>query len=78
MAEHLQIRGGAGPEIAAAIAAVVASIEAEEKAALASQRRPIHRSQWIEVGRPLEHIAPVPADEYALRPGQAPDDVPPV
>ncbi len=73
MAEHIEIAGGASPEIAAAIAALVGAIEAEEKAALATQRRPIHRSQWIEAGRPLEHLAPVPPDEYRKRPGQAPD-----
>ena len=73
MAEHIEIAGGASPEIAAAIAAVVGAIEAEEKAALATQRRPINRSQWIEAVRPLDHFAPVSPDEYRKRPGQAPD-----
>ena len=74
MTERIEISGGASEEIAAAIAALVAGIEAEEKAALSTRRRPIHRSQWIEAGRPLEHLAPVPPDEYRKRPGQAPDD----
>jgi hypothetical protein len=74
MAEHITIRGGAGPEEAAAIASVVAAIEAEEKAALASRKRPIVRSQWVEATRPLERLAPIPPEEYALRPGDAPDD----
>ena len=74
MAEHITITGGAGPEETAAIASVVASIEAEEKAALASRKRPILRSQWIEATRPLERMAPLPPDEYALRPGDPPDD----
>lgn len=79
MAERLEITGGAGPEEAAAIAAVVAAIEAEEKAALATQRTPIHRSQWIEAGRARDHLsprrdhaAPRPADAEGRQPGRAP------
>ena len=71
MAEHIQISGGAGPEEAAAIAAVVASIEAEEKAALGTRKRLVVPSQWIEAGRPLHHTAPLMPEEYAKRPGQA-------
>jgi hypothetical protein len=78
MAEHIEIKGGASPEITAAISAVVASIEAEEKAALAVSRRPIHRSQWIEAVHPSEHLAPQTPDEYAKRPGQAPEDTDPI
>jgi hypothetical protein len=76
MGEEIRITGGAGPEVAAAISAVVSAIEAEEKAALASSNRPIPRSQWIEAGRPLEHVAPAPPGEYAKRPGQVPDEPP--
>jgi len=64
MAEDLHISGGAGPEEAAAIAAVVARIEAEELAAAAVRPRPIHKSQWSQAGRPLERMAPVPPSEY--------------
>ena len=78
MAEHIEIKGGASPEIASAISAVVASIEAEEKAALAVSRRPIHRSQWVEAVHPSEHLAPQTPDEYAKRPGQAPEDPDPI
>ena len=74
MTDKIEITGGAGPEEAAAIAAVVGSIEAEEKAALAVSRRPIHRSQWVEVIHPSEHLAPQTPDEYAKRPGQVPED----
>lgn len=74
MAEHIDISGGAGKSEAAAIAAVIGAIEAEEKAALAASTRPIPRSQWIEAGRPLEHVAPAPPDEYAKRPGIVPED----
>lgn len=69
MAEDITITGGAGPEEAAAIAAVVAAIEAEEKAALAAEKRPVLRSQWVEAARPLHHTAPLTQDEYEKRPG---------
>lgn len=78
MSEQIEITGGASPEVAAAISAVVASIEAEEKAALAVSRRPIHRSQWVEAVHPSEHLAPQTPDEYAKRPGQAPEDAEPI
>ncbi len=74
MTERFEIAGGASPEVSAAIAAVVAAITAEERAALSVGRRQIHRSQWIEAERPLEHLAPTAPDEFAKRPGQAPDD----
>lgn len=76
MSDRIQIRGGASSEVAAAIAAVVAAISAEEKAALATQRRPIHRSQWVVATHPNEHLAPVTPDEYAKRPGQAINESP--
>jgi hypothetical protein len=72
--ERFEIAGGASAAVSAAIAAVIAAITSEEKAALSVGRRPIHHSQWIEAGRPLEHLAPTTPGEYALRPGQAPDD----
>jgi len=77
MGERIEIAGGAGPGEAAAIAAVVAAIEAEEKAALASSKRPVLRSQWIEAGRPNEHLAPLTPEEYAKRPGQPAEEEPP-
>ncbi|MFV1998859.1 MAG: hypothetical protein ACC654_00690 [Acidimicrobiia bacterium] len=64
MADKLHISGGAGPEQAAAIAAVVARIEADERAAAATRPRPIHKTQWSQAGRPLERMAPVPPSEY--------------
>lgn len=74
MSERFEIAGGASAEVSAAIAAVIAAITSEEKAALSVGRRPIHRSQWIEAGRPLEHLAPTTPDEYSMRPGATPDD----
>lgn len=58
MVEHIRITGGAGPEETAAIAAVVASIENEERLAAAVRPRPIHQSQWIRSGRSARHLAP--------------------
>ncbi len=78
MSDHIQIKGGASSEVAAAIAAVVAAIAAEEKAALATRRRPIHRSQWVVATHPNEHPTPVTPEEYAKRPGQFVDELPPI
>jgi hypothetical protein len=58
MAEHIEITGGAGPEITAAIAAVVSSIEDEERLAAATRPEPIHQSQWIRSGQSAKHLAP--------------------
>jgi len=58
MPEHMDITGGAGPEMTAAIAAVVASIENEERLAAAVPPKPIHQSQWIRAGHSAKHIAP--------------------
>lgn len=58
MAENIEITGGAGPEETAAIAAVVASIENEERLAAGVRPKPIHQSQWIRSGRRAKHLAP--------------------
>ena len=58
MAEGIEITGGAGPEMTAAIAAVVAMIEHEELIAASVRPEPIHRSQWIRAGQSAKHIAP--------------------
>lgn len=58
MSDQIEIAGGAGPEITAAIAAVVASIENEERLAAAIRPKPIHQSQWIRTGQSAKHIAP--------------------
>jgi len=75
MAEHIEITGGAGPEITAAIAAVVASIENEERLAAAVRPKPIHQSQWIRKGQSAKHTAPRDprarnTDTSSLRDGQ--------
>ncbi len=58
MSENIEITGGAGPEMTAAIAAVVASIENEERLAAAVRPQPIHQRQWIRTGQSAEHLAP--------------------
>jgi hypothetical protein len=68
MAERLEIRGGVNQEQAAAIAAIVARIEADELAAASVRPRRIHQSQWVQASRPYEHQAPVPPDEYGKEP----------
>lgn len=77
MTERIEVRGGAGPEEAAAIAAVVAAIEADERSARAARPQPIVRSQWIEAGRPSEHVAPLTPSEYGNRPGTTAEDLSP-
>jgi hypothetical protein len=68
MTERMEIRGGVNQEQAAAIAAIVARIEADELAAAAVRPRRIHQSQWVQASRPYEHLAPVTADEYGKEP----------
>ena len=58
MADNIRITGGAGPEETAAIAAIVASIEHEERLAAAVRPKPIHQSQWIRSGQSARHITP--------------------
>lgn len=74
MMDDLQITGGAGPEEAAAIAAVVASIEQQEREATAVRPKPIRQSQWVRAGRPLERQAPMTSAEYDRLPGGDVDD----
>jgi hypothetical protein len=58
MLEHIEITGGASPEMTAAIAAVVALIENEERLAAAIRPKPIHQSQWIRAGQSSKHVSP--------------------
>jgi len=68
MAEWLEIRGGVDQEQAAAIAAIVSRIEADELAAAAVRPRRIHQSQWVQASRPYEHLAPTTPDEFGKAP----------
>ncbi len=65
----IDIRGGAGPEIAAAIVAVVQAIEQHNREAAAVPPHPIRQSQWVRAGRPLDRQAPMTSEEYDRMPG---------
>jgi hypothetical protein len=69
MAEGIDIQGGAGPEIAGAIVAVVQAIDQQEREAAAVRPRPIRQSQWVRAGRPLDRQAPTTSTEYDRLPG---------
>ncbi len=64
MTDNIDIKGGAGPEVAGAIVAVVQAIEQQEREAAAVRPRPIRQSQWVRAGRPLDHQAPTTSEEY--------------
>lgn len=59
-----QIMGGADPEVAAAIGAVIALIVDNEAVALAQPRRPPRQSPWVLAWRPREIPAPLPSHTY--------------
>lgn len=69
MAERIEIQGGAGSHLAAAIAAVVEAIDQQELEASATPPKPIPQAQWIQAGRPLERQAPMASAEYDRMPG---------
>ncbi len=74
MARDIEIKGGAGPHVAAAIAAVIGAIEEQEREASSTPPRPIRRSQWAQAGRPLERRAPMTSLEYDRMPGHSDEE----
>ena len=74
MARDIEIRGGAGAQVAAAIAAVVSEIEDQERDAAATRPKPARRSQWAQAGRPLERRAPMASLEYDRMPGSSDEE----
>lgn len=74
MARDIEITGGAGAHVAAAIAAVVGAIEDQEREASATRPKPIRRSQWAQASRPLERRAPMTSLEYDRMPGSSDED----
>ncbi len=55
-----EIRGGADPEIAAAIGAVISHLlESEARASASPQRRPTH-SRWVLATRPRDAVTEWP------------------
>jgi hypothetical protein len=69
MALGIDIQGGAGPEIAGAIVAVVTAIDQLEREAASVRPRPIRQSQWVRAGRQLDRHAPSTSVEYDRLPG---------
>ncbi len=69
MAERIEITGGAGAHLAAAIAAVVEAIDREEQEASATRPKPIRNSQWVQASRPFERQSPMTSVEYDRMPG---------
>jgi hypothetical protein len=76
MVDNIEIRGGAGPHFAAAIAAVVEAIDEQGAEASATPPKPIRQAQWIQAGRPLERQAPMASAEYDRMPGSNDGDDP--
>ncbi len=70
MALEIDIQGGAGPEIAGAIVAVVQAIDQQEREAAAVRPRPIRQSQWVTAGRRRDLHAPTTSTEYDRLPGR--------
>ncbi|MCZ7534172.1 MAG: hypothetical protein M5U23_12375 [Acidimicrobiia bacterium] len=64
MVERIEITGGAGAHLAAAIAAVVEAIDREEQEASATRPKPIRQSQWVQVGRTFERQSPIASADY--------------
>ncbi len=75
MTDAIEITGGADPEIAAAIAAVVDEVIRQELARDTGTTRQVGRSAWAQAGqfreRPVVHPAPH-ADGEAPAPPAAP------
>jgi hypothetical protein len=74
MASNIEIQGGAGAEVTAAIAAVVSAIDEQEREAAATRPKPVRRSQWAQAGRPLERRAPMTSLEYDRLPGSSDEE----
>jgi hypothetical protein len=67
---EIQIQGGAGPEEAAVIAAVVERLLIDEAAAMATPATPPRQSAWVQSRRPREIHAPLPSHVYDAQPWQ--------
>ena len=74
MSGEVSIRGGAGPQEAAAITAVVAKILADEAIARATPPTPPRQSTWVLAWRPREVHAPLPSHTYDATTWELPSD----
>jgi len=70
MSKEIQIQGGAGPEEAAVLAAVVERLLIDEAAAMATPATPPRQSAWVQSWRPREIHAPLPSHVYDAEPPQ--------
>lgn len=68
MSKEIQIQGGAGPEEAAVLAAVVERLLIDEAAAMATPATPPRQSAWVQSWRPREIHAPLPSHVYDAEP----------
>ena len=68
MTPRFEISGGAGPEEAAAIAAVIALLLEDEANALATPPQAPRQSSWVLAWRPRDVPAPLPSHTYDARP----------
>ena len=64
MTGEITITGGASPEIAAAVAAVVGHLLESETRARATPPTRHRQHQWVLAGRPRSAAAPLPSQTY--------------
>ena len=76
MSRIIRIKGGAGPQEAAAIAAAIAHAEFEAEEAQARRPTPPRPSPWVQSGRPRESMAPLPSHVYDAQPWSQANQVP--
>ena len=74
MHEPIEIRGGAGPEEAAAIAAAIAYLVAEEWSLLSRPVTVPRQSAWAQSWRPREVHAPLPSHVFDSEAAGLPED----
>ena len=74
MSEPIEIRGGAGPEEAAAIAGAIAFLVAEEWAIRSQPHTVPRQSAWVQSWRPREIHAPLPSHVFDSESAGLPED----
>lgn len=68
MTDIIEIRGGAGPEEAGAITAIIAHLLDDARAAAARPATAPRPSPWVQSWRPRELHEPLPSHVYDSRP----------
>lgn len=68
MNPRFEIKGRAGHEETAAVAAVIAALIEEEVNALATPAQAPRQSSWVLAWRPRDVPAPLPSHSYDARP----------